>query len=207
MQSAQSLRNEPRSRIFTNRSEKPQTMNFDREKALNVILYIVQHVKDPGFHKVFKILYFAEQKHLARYGSLIVGDIYVAMQNGPVPSKIYDILKALRQKLAFNVDVSYEQKFINVAGNHSIIPVGHVDLEVFSEAELECINESIGENQALTFGKLTEKSHDEAWKTAQDEDDEMSVEAIAKAGGADTNMLAYIQQVLENHQALKNVSR
>src|SRR5262249_9175886 len=147
-------------------------------------------------------LYFAEQKHLARYGSLIVGDMYVAMQNGPVPSKIYDILKALRQKLAFKVDVSFEKKFIDVEGNHNIVPVGNVDQEIFSESEMECLNESIEENKALSFGHLTDKSHDNAWKTAQD--DEMSVEAIAKAGGADDNMLAYIRQVLENQILLKN---
>jgi Protein of unknown function (DUF4065) len=41
-------------------------------------------------------MYFADHKHLSRYGSAITDDTYIAMANGPVPSMAYDILKSLR---------------------------------------------------------------------------------------------------------------
>ena len=48
------------------------------------------------FHRIFKILYFADEKHLALYGFPIVGDEYIAKKNGPVPSITYDIVKAAK---------------------------------------------------------------------------------------------------------------
>lgn len=64
--------------------------HFDPEKAVEVILYVASRVRDSGFHRVSKILYFADRDHLAMYGRFICGDSYVAMKNGPVPSGAYD---------------------------------------------------------------------------------------------------------------------
>ncbi len=180
-------------------------MLFDREKALNTVLYISRNIEKANFHKVFKILYFAEQKHLAKYGTSILDDTYVAMKNGPVPSKTYDILKAIRNELAFKVDTYFEKKLIEVRDDHFLVPVGEVDRELFAESELECLDESILENKTLSFGALTEKSHDKAWKNA-DKNDSISFLEIAKVGGADKSMLQYITQVLENQRLLTNVS-
>ena len=40
--------------------DKPTTMKFDRAKADNVLLYILNNLNQPSvtFHKLFKILYF-----------------------------------------------------------------------------------------------------------------------------------------------------
>jgi len=62
---------------------------FDQEKAVSAILYISKRLIEaegniePDFHKIFKILYFADQKHLANYGRPIIGDHYIAMEHGP----------------------------------------------------------------------------------------------------------------------------
>ncbi|MCW5910351.1 MAG: SocA family protein [Cyclobacteriaceae bacterium] len=176
-------------------------MTFDREKALNTVLYISRKLEKADFHKVFKILYFAEQKHLAKYGSSILSDVFVAMKNGPVPSKIYDILQALRNELAFEVDTQFEKKLIEVKDKYFIQPVGEFDLELLSETELECLNESIQENKGLSYGSLTDKSHDDAWKKA-DQNDTMSIFDIAQTGGANDQMLHYIKEVLENQRPL-----
>jgi len=76
---------------------------YDEHKAISSLLYIAGHLiglndrkVKPDLHKVFKILYFADQKHLARYGRVIVGDFYIAMDHGPVPSNMYDMVKTVR---------------------------------------------------------------------------------------------------------------
>lgn len=73
---------------------------FNEEKALSAILYITKKLMEGGIkvglHKVFKIFYFADQKHLSRYGRPITGDHYIAMEHGPVPSRIYDMVKTVR---------------------------------------------------------------------------------------------------------------
>jgi uncharacterized phage-associated protein len=73
---------------------------FDEKKAIAAILYILKKVSDQGaksdLHKLFKILYFAEREHLATWGRPITGDFFIAMQYGPVPSHIYDMIKSVK---------------------------------------------------------------------------------------------------------------
>ena len=69
---------------------------FQYEAALNALLFWpFQSLGDKSdMHKLCKILYFADQRHLSLYGRSITGDTYIAMQYGPVPSNVDDILKS-----------------------------------------------------------------------------------------------------------------
>lgn len=64
---------------------------FDANKSLQAVLYVVNRLKRRDFHKIFKVLYFADRTHLIKYGRPITGDTYIAMEYGPVPSMIYDM--------------------------------------------------------------------------------------------------------------------
>jgi len=176
-------------------------LQFDFEKAIFSLKYILTNFEDytTDFHKVFKILYFAEQKHLSRFGRSITGDRYIAMKNGPVPSNVYDIFKILKGesilKFNSNIDVNKEFKVIN---EYSVQLLDkNFDIEMFSETEQECLTQSIEENKFLDFNTLTDKSHDAAWcKTTQN--DVMSPFQIALAAGANDEMLKYISLNIEN---------
>ena len=63
------------------------------QKAIEAVVWLA--AREPGmtFFYASKILYFADKYHLERYARPITGDIYVAMEMGPVPSRIYDLLK------------------------------------------------------------------------------------------------------------------
>jgi uncharacterized phage-associated protein len=181
------------------------SMNFrlNIEKTLNSALYILQRLGGrTDFHKLFKILYFADQKHLATYGTSISGDLYVAMAHGPVPSKLYDVFKGVRDSIGF------EEQFANlfeIQGAYNINAKQKPNLEVLSESNVECLEESIAENHALTFDQLTRKSHKSAWDAATN--DEMNVIEIAKEGGASEEMLKYIELNLENQLLLELLRR
>ena len=69
---------------------------FNKEKATQSILYVANKLERRDLHKIFKILYFAERKHLQDWGMPILGDTYIAMDAKPVPSRVYDILKIVR---------------------------------------------------------------------------------------------------------------
>lgn len=169
--------------------------------TINTLLYIIQKLGGEGdFHKVFKVFYFADQKHLTRYGSLITDDKYIAMNNGPVPSMAYDILKALRGE---GLLTDYKKKFepyFELESSYIARAKTEPDLDELSESEVACIDEAIIENQDINFQKLTEKFHDTAWhKTSQDF--EMDINEIAIAGGANEAMIKYINETRENRQA------
>ena len=176
---------------------------IDIEKSINATLYVLDKLGGRAdFHKVFKILYFADQKHLSKYGRPVTGDSYVAMKNGPVPSNIYDIFKSIKSDSIF---VDYGKKFVSYfdikTNQHHVTAKLKADLEVLSETDIDCIDESIEENKHLSFAQLTDKSHDNAYNKSIN-NDYISLFEIAKAGGADDTMLKYISLNIENQRAL-----
>lgn len=173
-------------------------MNAFEEKiegTIHLLLYILKKLGGHSdIHKLFKILYFAEQKHLVRYGAAISQDHYHAMKNGPVPSIAYDIYKNVKEG-----GTAYTRYFSTI-DRYSIQGITDPDLDFLSESEMQCINESVQENKNLSFNDLTDKSHDEAWNQT-DRDKEISPVAIARAGGADSHMVSYIEDQLLIHSA------
>lgn len=166
------------------------TLEEKIEGTIHLLLYILQKLGGRSdIHKLFKILYFAEQKHLVRYGAAISQDHYHAMKNGPVPSVAYDIYKSVKDG-----GVTYSRYF-SAIDRFSFEGIADPDLDFLSESEMQCIDESVQENKSLSFNELTDKSHDEAWnQTGRDK--EISPIAIAKAGGADSHMVKYIEDQL-----------
>jgi uncharacterized phage-associated protein len=173
-----------------------------REIIINTLLYILQRLGGTGdFHKVFKILYFADEKHLARYGTAINPDKYEVKQYGPVPSMAYEILKSLRGD-GFMVELKHEfTPYFELTNNHTVKAIAEPDMDYLSESEVQCIDESIEENQNLGFKGRTDKSHDTAYQNA-DEDGYISFIEMAKVGGANDAMIDYIIDNLENHKAV-----
>ena len=56
-------------------------------KIRAVVLYIMQSfTQGVDYIKLFKILYFAQQDHLVKYGKVIVEDSFRALKHGPVPA-------------------------------------------------------------------------------------------------------------------------
>ena len=132
--------------------------DIDKSKAINSMLFVLNQLgaEKSDAHKVFKILYFADQKHLVNYGRPITGDTYVKMQYGPVPSFLRNVSEG-----------NEKEGLINKTNKHFLTTSYQYDEEDLSESEIECLNEAIAENKDISFKKLTEKSHDSAWQNAQ----------------------------------------
>ncbi|MEO6831975.1 MAG: Panacea domain-containing protein [Chitinophagaceae bacterium] len=175
---------------------------LDIDKAVEASLYVLNKVEGAcDFHRLFKILYFAEKEHLAAFGRPITGDQYVAMPNGPVPSFVYDALKTLRggkQYLTINYPVAdvFEVVDWKYAGAKRA-----AKLEYLSESDLQMLHASIKENGGMDFETLTDKSHDSAWQQAV-QNDEMNVMAIATDAGANIDMLKYIASNVANQKVM-----
>lgn len=172
---------------------------FDIEKAKASILYITENIGETDLLKIFKILYFAERKHLAKYGSPILADRYIAMKNGPVPSLIYDFFKGIRGD---GFKYAEAQSFYNaftIKDRYIVTGKEKPNLDYLSKSNIGCIEDAIRDNHDLSFGQLSDKSHDSAWKNAY-QDDAMDFIEIAKAGGANEEMVKYISNIFENNR-------
>jgi uncharacterized phage-associated protein len=171
--------------------------DFDKDAALSAVLYIVSRVPQPTFHRISKVLYFADRYHLEHYGRFICGDNYVAMNHGPVPSTVYDLLKAVRDKttLAFdNETLKLYRDALEVKQNYYVDGKKEPNLDFLSESDLEALNHSIGEYGNLTFKELTDKSHDDAYESAGF-NDFIEVEAIAKTLPNSETLLAHLSDM------------
>lgn len=141
---------------------------FDKDVTLNAVLYIIHQMGGKvDMHKIFKTLYFADQEHLSKYGRTITGDVYIAMNYGPVPSRTDDIFKSVRGDSYFPPgELANYFHFVNryiVAANQD------ADLDYLSESDIECLNHSISMCKDMSFEQLTSLSHGLAWEnTAKD---------------------------------------
>jgi len=179
-----------------------QAFNVDKEKTLNAALLILNQLGEADYHKVFKILYFAEQQHLKNFGQPLTGDAYQAMPFGPVPSFLYDIFKAAENHQSpFSEAVELSKSF-SVVRKDKIPYVSALvtaDTDQLSETNVEAILKSIEENHHLSFKEITDKSHDTAWiKAEKAVDTEMSYLDIAASAEASEEMLTYISLNAEN---------
>jgi len=179
---------------------------MNKGKIIHSILFILNRLGGKSdLHKIFKILYFADQKHLVAYGFPITGDYYIAMQHGPIPSNSYDVLKAVRGDSFWTASKEYIDLF--EVYDHIVVSKQTPDLDELAESDIECLTEAINENKDLNFRQLVDKSHKYAWDNAKNDetnfDNEMKVEDIAKEANADEEMLKYIALNIENQILLK----
>ncbi len=72
-------------------------MKANMPRITEAVLYIINEAARLGLkvtqYDIVKSLFLADEDHLNRYGRPVTFDNYVAMPNGPVPNKSYDLLK------------------------------------------------------------------------------------------------------------------
>jgi uncharacterized phage-associated protein len=149
---------------------------FDPEKATEALLYVSRRVRGADLYKTLKVLYLADKNHLHRYGRFIFGDRHFALDHGPVPQGAYDIIKGVRKSLG-GIDFEPARRCIQMNGN-VIAATRDGNMEVFSNSDLECLNEAIEIAGRLTFQQLKDLTHDEAYNATRAYG-EMDIAAIA----------------------------
>ena len=174
--------------------------NFRKDVAIQAILYVAQGIgQRKDIHKICKILYFADQEHLSRYGRSITGDTYIAMAYGPVPSKIEDIFKAVRGDSFFSYCADDIKTYFDFKNKYCLSLKKEADLDYLSESDIECLNHAISKCKDLSFGELTELSHDMAWNNTQ-RDRAMSVKDILREVGDSEDYANYIAYKLKEEE-------
>lgn len=169
---------------------------FNIIKAINVVLYVGGKLDKRDFHKIFKVIYFADKEHLSQWGRTISGDSYIAMNAGPVPTRIYDMFKIVRGDSLYSSDkslVDFYSKFFDVVGNYYLVPKKNADLSQLSQSDIECLDKSIIENKDLSFGQICEKSHDIAWVNTP-RDSMMDFADIMREDGNSEEFISFVNE-------------
>lgn len=168
---------------------------FDKDVTLNAVLYIIQQMGGTvDIHKIFKTLFFADREHLSKYGRTITGDVYIAMNYGPVPSKTDDIFKAVRGDSFF--PAGELKDYFHFTNNYIVVNDKQPDLDYLSKSDVMCLDNAIGKCKDLTFAQLTGLSHGLAWQnTAKDR--AMSFSDILREEGDTEGYIDYISDKLK----------
>lgn len=171
---------------------------FDKQKLTELVLYVLNKTGGLGYYHVFKILYFANAKLLATYGVRLTTDRFCALPDGPVPTMLYDCIKGGNEcdaELRSMINAAVARGYDDAA--YMLCPKREPDMDYFSKADLQVLDESINENASLGYGQLREKSHGSAWQLAFTHGKGVKVmdEAdIARDAMASEDMVEYVSQ-------------
>jgi uncharacterized phage-associated protein len=175
-------------------------------KIQAVVNYILE--KEPSgldYIHLFKIMYFAQQEHLVTYGMPIMDDSFMARKHGAVPALTYKVIKSVEHQIGIADDLKPFYNSIKVCtdNDHQVIKLtdgAHCDLDELSESNTEILDRWIDNCVNIHSYKLSDLSHDKAWKKAKrqtettGEDTKITLYDMAKAGGASDGMLEVIKE-------------
>ncbi len=179
--------------ITTGRKQYMSNYNLNKEKSIASLLYICNELGGAwDLYSILKMLYFAEQKHLVKYGRPITGDDIVAMKFGPVPSCAYDLVKPK------TIDCNH----FDISEDLVVSCKDQPNMDFLSESDVLCLNESIRENRDLNFGQLKDKSHDSSYEKAWalKRNSVIPFDEIAASAGANEELRKYILLNIENER-------
>ena len=112
--------------------------SFSHRKATQSLNFLERQAGG-SIHKLkaLKLVYFADRYHLRRYGRPVIGDEYLAMEYGPVPSNTKDIAE-LGDFLG-KEEREYAKAFIQPNEHHSYSSQREVEEKVFSASDREAL--------------------------------------------------------------------
>ena len=168
-------------------------------KIKAVILYIMQSFPEGvDYIKLFKILYFAQQEHLVKYGKVLVDESFCAVKHGPVPTFTYKALQVAEGK---PLEGDFKEFLSDIIiNNQKVNTTSAPDMDYISGANKRCLDDSINKYKDVDPYDLSILSHDSAWKQAihRMKDDPqknyMTLIDIVRAGNASKEMVDYIRE-------------
>lgn len=139
---------------------------FNETKGVEALAYVAGKWSGITAFYASKVLFFAEKMHLNRYCRPIIGDTFIAMPNGPVPSTIYDFIKG-RLEQAGDPEAIVSALNIQRDPYPRIEAQRPANLAVLSASDTECLDEALDLCRGKSFSSLSNLTHQEkAWSEA-----------------------------------------
>lgn len=168
-------------------------------KIKAVILYIMQEFpQGVDYIKLFKILYFAQQDHLVRYGKVLVEESFKAVKHGPVPTYTYKAIQIAEGK---PLGGDFEEFLTGIeVKNKRVYTTTAPNMDYISGTNKKCLDTAIKKYKDISPYDLSDLSHDIAWKEANEriaddpQKDFITIIDIARAGKASSAMINYIRE-------------
>lgn len=147
---------------------------FSLDKFVAVMAYLadVGKIQDLTKLKAAKLLFFADKAHLLKYGRPILGDRYVSMDHGPVPSAALDLMNRLITP--DEIDDPVREQLRTKLSVHGLFAKNHpfrsrvhgeAAYQHLSQSERNVLDEIIANYGRKPVGELIDLTHKEyAWR-------------------------------------------
>lgn len=175
---------------------------FDPQKFTQAAAYVTSRCSGGMTRKkLFKLLYLADREHLFRYARPILKDRYINMDQGPVPSGSYDLVKANLKTWPQSVIDSFA-RHIKVEGMH--IRLGEpIAKDLLSKSDIAILDEVIDRYGSRSADYLSALSHrHKAWLESQrNRPIDYSLFFADDPGTAD------VRELVESNQPIRDISK
>jgi uncharacterized phage-associated protein len=145
----------------------PPRFDFNEAKVVEVVTMAAHAWRGITPFYLAKVLFFADRDHLRAYGRPVTGDRYIAMASGPVPSRVYDIV---RGNLDYFGDPAAIAEAVRVDRNERwarVYATREPNLDLLSETDVAALHASIEFCRGKSVRALSELTHQEpAWAEA-----------------------------------------
>jgi uncharacterized phage-associated protein/DNA-binding transcriptional regulator YiaG len=134
---------------------------FNIERFTNMVVFFSESMK-PYKTKLNKLLFYTDFYHFKKTGFSISGAIYRAIQYGPVPNDYDTLYQEVIKKEKIECVVSEEGDFTS----EQFLPIKNktFDAALFTEQEIQTLNEISQKFKSFTAKKIKDISHEEtAW--------------------------------------------
>lgn len=179
---------------------------YDKQKLTEAVVYILNKTGSIGYYHIFKILYFANAEMLAKFGKPLVADKFYALQDGPVPTMLFDCLKGYGWRGESELDSLLSSAVERGWGDayYIVSPKREPKMEFLSKADTQALDDSINEHLHMGYQQLREKSHGAEWERAYNSrsGNVMESAGMARDAGANEDMVDYIREMEDIQNAL-----
>lgn len=138
---------------------------FNPLKAMEAIEWMLARAQAPvNFQTLLKAAYFADKQMLNQYGRPVFGAEYRALNYGPVPHEIYEMLKGEpywlseleREVYPWELVSAYRVKLRDGVNRQP-------ELDNIAPAEMTILRDAFEKSQAMSFTQRTRETHGMDW--------------------------------------------
>lgn len=142
----------------------PLRLRMNWQKAVEGVHYLSSIHAGITPYYIAKIFFYADKEHLSDWGRSICGDFYVAMENGPVPSNIYNLVK---REPFIDDDVIAEFDRRVRKDDRNLFSTRPFERVLLSESDIAYLKKSEATYGRMSFASLRNLVHQErAWREA-----------------------------------------
>ncbi len=143
---------------------------YNTKKFINAVLFFAKKTdsRKLGILKLNKLLYYIDFIHYKKYGRPILGDIYIRMEHGPVPSLSYNLFNiafrdqggdAISKELRNSINIKLT--LVKDFSIKAMYPRKDYDKSLFSESELEIMGDIASKYYSKTGTTMKKETHRE----------------------------------------------